>query len=59
MPKVRFLGTNDATDNVEAAQVDDVVLEKGGEPQEVTKKQLERLRDLTGHRFEEVDQKEK
>ncbi len=58
MLKVRFIGTSNPGESVGAAQVDEVVLERNGEPQEVTKKQLERLRDLHGHRFEVQDGKD-
>lgn len=56
MPLVKFLGTTPAR-RVRSARVDDVVLERNGEPQQVTAKQLERLRELPGYRFEEAAEK--
>jgi len=49
MAKVTFLGVTGQS--IETIELDDLVLKKGGDPQDVTADQLEQLRAFPGARF--------
>lgn len=52
MPRVTFTGPVDPADGTQAVEIDEITLRVGGDAEELTEAQLERVRDIPGLQFE-------